>query len=759
MVREVIEYIKSNMSDTTSLGTRTPMERVIGAPLHPNSPPGRIQNLIQNQNQNPTGVGQILSPSSIPARGHHQHNLNLPVQSGGYSMYVPSGPNSSLTRQPYGSTPTSSYIPHGTIPPSRPTSNNNTNSNNRYASGHAFVSDRNTPLSRFLSSQGSGSLSYTGNAQDAVGTLSSPWSQAAFQNASSHNPLASSPAVQDIQLPLSPPPPRGDMNGVSTRRALPMASRSPNNSSCFRQNDTQGSEYGMQTRSRAASTSSDVSASLANSIAAGSNNQTNRPTARRNILSGNPRGPSSQNTSNGAVGESVNASTTDTNDSNNSESPDPLPSPPPPPPPTTAVATRRRTRRTRANAASNAASNRTPSTTSNRKSPAKPRASKAKKQQQEPKKIQPPLEPDENFPCSICLDIPLKTDMASINGCSHTFCFQCIEKWADRENTCPLCKLRFTKIDRINKPPPKKRKKGDAPRAKNTKKVKNRDQRADIGIGNPLQGLFASMDGVVPQAITQLIFGPVHNRLMTITTGNTPSTRGNNNQRITIQNRIFSQPTRLGSSRSSRSGNPDAFPLEALSWVTAGASGVAPTRRSSRLDNNGNGARHRSESSLRSGTGSTGRSHVHGNPDHMFPFNPVRSFILDHPDFRNSHLGNDINFDAASDDEDSDPEYGALVSHLNRVSAERFHFDMQNRNTNSVAGLGNPVNHLDPDFFVRHSQFLNQNNDVQPLQAARSYALNLDGGDTADTALEIQDSDDEVEIADGSDAEVEVLVE
>jgi len=73
------------------------------------------------------------------------------------------------------------------------------------------------------------------------------------------------------------------------------------------------------------------------------------------------------------------------------------------------------------------------------------------------------------------------SDLAMINGCDHRFCFGCIEKWSERENKCPLCKARFTKIDRINK----KRKKG----TKNTKKVKQRDQRSDLAPGAALEGL------------------------------------------------------------------------------------------------------------------------------------------------------------------------------------------------------------------------------------------------------------------------------
>jgi len=80
----------------------------------------------------------------------------------------------------------------------------------------------------------------------------------------------------------------------------------------------------------------------------------------------------------------------------------------------------------------------------------------------------------EDSMCSICLDEPSIYEVASIDGCSHKFCFICIEKWADKENTCPLCRKRFNVISRVNKPPPNKKKK----RIRHTKKVKNRNQRA-----------------------------------------------------------------------------------------------------------------------------------------------------------------------------------------------------------------------------------------------------------------------------------------
>lgn len=100
--------------------------------------------------------------------------------------------------------------------------------------------------------------------------------------------------------------------------------------------------------------------------------------------------------------------------------------------------------------------------------------------------------------CCICMCDVEPNDLALINGCDHRFCFGCIEKWAERENKCPLCKVRFTKIDRVNK----KRKKG----TKNTKKVKDRDQRSDIIPGEALQGLLANLNRN-GGSLARIIFG------------------------------------------------------------------------------------------------------------------------------------------------------------------------------------------------------------------------------------------------------------
>jgi hypothetical protein len=87
--------------------------------------------------------------------------------------------------------------------------------------------------------------------------------------------------------------------------------------------------------------------------------------------------------------------------------------------------------------------------------------------------------------CCICMCDVEPEDLAGINGCEHKFCFGCIEKWGERENSCPLCKNRFNKIDRVHK----KRKKGH----KNSKKVKQRDQRSDLVPGAALEGLLGRL--------------------------------------------------------------------------------------------------------------------------------------------------------------------------------------------------------------------------------------------------------------------------
>ncbi|KAL3781863.1 hypothetical protein HJC23_005403 [Cyclotella cryptica] len=55
-----------------------------------------------------------------------------------------------------------------------------------------------------------------------------------------------------------------------------------------------------------------------------------------------------------------------------------------------------------------------------------------------------------DFVCAICLDCPATlSELATISGCTHRFCFECIDTWAKTENKCPCCKARFRTIDRV----------------------------------------------------------------------------------------------------------------------------------------------------------------------------------------------------------------------------------------------------------------------------------------------------------------------
>lgn len=55
------------------------------------------------------------------------------------------------------------------------------------------------------------------------------------------------------------------------------------------------------------------------------------------------------------------------------------------------------------------------------------------------------LQPDE---CSICLEPFL--DKAKVNGCQHTFCYQCISTWSKTTNKCTLCAKPFKHIELVD---------------------------------------------------------------------------------------------------------------------------------------------------------------------------------------------------------------------------------------------------------------------------------------------------------------------
>ncbi|GMI62309.1 hypothetical protein ScalyP_jg5323 [Parmales sp. scaly parma] len=65
----------------------------------------------------------------------------------------------------------------------------------------------------------------------------------------------------------------------------------------------------------------------------------------------------------------------------------------------------------------------------------------------------PPDEEEEanEIICSVCMEPPPPLELTKLNNCPHLFCFDCIDSWAKEENTCPLCKERFTTLTRVNK--------------------------------------------------------------------------------------------------------------------------------------------------------------------------------------------------------------------------------------------------------------------------------------------------------------------
>jgi len=49
--------------------------------------------------------------------------------------------------------------------------------------------------------------------------------------------------------------------------------------------------------------------------------------------------------------------------------------------------------------------------------------------------------------CAVCMD-NMDKDAGELDGCGHTFCFECIEQWSNVTNKCPLCKCVFEAINR-----------------------------------------------------------------------------------------------------------------------------------------------------------------------------------------------------------------------------------------------------------------------------------------------------------------------
>jgi hypothetical protein len=78
-----------------------------------------------------------------------------------------------------------------------------------------------------------------------------------------------------------------------------------------------------------------------------------------------------------------------------------------------------------------------------------PRATKKPKKKPEtgPSSTSNAPSTEEEDVCCICLDVPKVR--GKINSCDHRYCYCCIKRWSEETNTCPQCKKRFTKLERV----------------------------------------------------------------------------------------------------------------------------------------------------------------------------------------------------------------------------------------------------------------------------------------------------------------------
>lgn len=51
--------------------------------------------------------------------------------------------------------------------------------------------------------------------------------------------------------------------------------------------------------------------------------------------------------------------------------------------------------------------------------------------------------------CAICLEEVEESKRGVMDGCAHTFCFDCILEWSKITNTCPLCKQKFMSLTQV----------------------------------------------------------------------------------------------------------------------------------------------------------------------------------------------------------------------------------------------------------------------------------------------------------------------
>jgi nitrite reductase/ring-hydroxylating ferredoxin subunit len=69
--------------------------------------------------------------------------------------------------------------------------------------------------------------------------------------------------------------------------------------------------------------------------------------------------------------------------------------------------------------------------------------------------LPPPPPPSCHDICAICREEVVivvgsnNDDVARLNNCTHTYHWDCIEEWAKRQTTCPLCTAAFDSINGV----------------------------------------------------------------------------------------------------------------------------------------------------------------------------------------------------------------------------------------------------------------------------------------------------------------------
>jgi hypothetical protein len=63
-----------------------------------------------------------------------------------------------------------------------------------------------------------------------------------------------------------------------------------------------------------------------------------------------------------------------------------------------------------------------------------------------PKVTKPKRHKHSTETCCICLETISKQHITRITSCRHRYHYNCIKRWSQRENSCPLCKRNFNWI-------------------------------------------------------------------------------------------------------------------------------------------------------------------------------------------------------------------------------------------------------------------------------------------------------------------------